>query len=722
MRIRFKLMVLLLSIALVPLGIVQLSVRSDMTELGDLLAERSANTLVHKASTGLGRIVKDHAKVLGRERQLLESASLLLASKLEGILYGHSHTDPEQGLPRQEVLQEEIGTQYSPPEQARMRSAQLSVDFSRMRMESAPTDTTALLPEHQLEAIAALFGRIKSDYPQLVLWVTMQLSDGSSYVYPSYEFSGMRARMMSRMWQGGGSRRGHMAGAGQNDSVSLQDGLKWSPAKVDPLTRRMAFSITSPIRDTEGKLVGNLSLSVPITSLLGQKHKISMFTDNSEALLVRPGADKSTNSDGLRVIAGESEADQGMRHWMVPEEERFLSRPGKQAFLAMLDDIRSGEAGVAGISDDEGDALWAYAPVDPSGTALLLIVPKKDVVQDAEVARQFVHAQVDEQTNKMGLIFLAVAALVFLLAYVLSRLFTHNIKKLAHAVRSVAHGDFNVRVPVHSSDEIGQLSHAFNRMVPELRERVAIKNALEVAQQVQQDLLPAQAPSLPGYDIAATSIYCDETGGDYYGFMERGENGGQLMVAVGDVTGHGIPAALMMASVRAYLRSSVASAVPLDQVVSNINRLVSEDVDQTGRFMTLFLLEIDDDRSIRWVRAGHDPAMLYDPATDEFSELEGEGLPLGVTDVAEFRAEQSSLAEGMTLVIATDGIWETTSPEGQMFGKDRVKTLIRENSSSSSQELQEIILSTVAEFRGENSQDDDLTLVVIKTSTRVDLM
>ena len=233
--------------------------------------------------------------------------------------------------------------------------------------------------------------------------------------------------------------------------------------------------------------------------------------------------------------------------------------------------IRARKPGVVGMPYKDGDALWAYASIDESGTSLLLIVPKEDIVKEAHAARQYVETQVDDHNRTMGYVVFAVAGLVLVLALLLSKLFTRNITQLVDAVRSVAKGNFAARVTVRSSDEIGQLGLAINKMVPELQDRVAMKNHLEVAQEVQQSLLPSENPVFAGIDIAATSTYCDETGGDYYGFIPRTTvDGESLVVAVGDVSGHGFQAALMMASARAYLRSQATSDKSLSEVVSAV--------------------------------------------------------------------------------------------------------------------------------------------------------
>ncbi|MGW8302815.1 MAG: GAF domain-containing SpoIIE family protein phosphatase, partial [Desulfobacterales bacterium] len=154
--------------------------------------------------------------------------------------------------------------------------------------------------------------------------------------------------------------------------------------------------------------------------------------------------------------------------------------------------------------------------------------------------------------------------------------------------------------------------------------------ALNVAQEVQQSLLPQQPPKEKCFDIAGSSLYCDETGGDYYDYIELPCLGPDTYaIVVGDVSGHGISSALLMAGVRAYLRGRVTQAGSVAEMISDVNRLVSADTMKTNQFMTLFFLVVEAQTGrITWVRAGHDPALLYSPDADHFEKLEGQGLPL----------------------------------------------------------------------------------------------
>jgi sigma-B regulation protein RsbU (phosphoserine phosphatase) len=266
---------------------------------------------------------------------------------------------------------------------------------------------------------------------------------------------------------------------------------------------------------------------------------------------------------------------------------------------------------------------------------------------------------------------------------------------------------------------VGQLIESFNTMALQLEERIRLKEALDLAMQVQQSLLPKDAPQTEGLDIAGRSIYCDETGGDYYDFLEFSELEGRLGVVVGDVAGHGIAAALIMATVRSLLRSRVTQPGTLAEIITDVNRLLCLDTSQTASFMTLFFMLADRvNRKINWVRAGHDPAIIYDNASDLFSELRGSGIALGVDETLVFHEyEYGGWADGQIIVIGTDGIWEAENDHGEMFGKDRLRELMRECRAHSAQEILQTITEALTEFRRTAPQQDDITLVVVKTES-----
>jgi sigma-B regulation protein RsbU (phosphoserine phosphatase) len=246
-----------------------------------------------------------------------------------------------------------------------------------------------------------------------------------------------------------------------------------------------------------------------------------------------------------------------------------------------------------------------------------------------------------------------------------------------------------------------------------------MRRALGLAQEVQQSLLPQSDPSLPGFDIAGTSIYCDETGGDYYDFIKTNRDGiAGLDVVVGDVSGHGVSSALFMATARALIMLRASMPGDAANIITDVNRQLSLDTSRTGNFMTFFYCELTEHiTKVRWVRAGHDPALVYDPAIDTFDELKGHGAPLGLDESLEYGSFQRPIEPGQVIVIGTDGIWEMLNNAGEMFGKEAFKEIIRNNHTASARQIVTRVTDALAQFRGNEAQEDDVTLVVIKVNS-----
>lgn len=243
------------------------------------------------------------------------------------------------------------------------------------------------------------------------------------------------------------------------------------------------------------------------------------------------------------------------------------------------------------------------------------------------------------------------------------------------------------------------------------------KKALELAGEVQKSLLPQEKPLVNGLDIAGRNVSCDEIGGDYFDFLFHKESGqDDFSIVVGDISGHGVDSALLMTTARAFLRMRASQPGTIGEILSAMNRHLASDVLESGRFMTLFFLCIDPEKgNIRWVRAGHDPALLYDPEQDSFEELAGEGIALGIINDALYKENQrENMRDGQIVAIGTDGIWESFNREGAMFGKERLKEIIREKSDLSAGEILDAVYDALGAFTAGCRSMDDITLVIVK--------
>ena len=249
------------------------------------------------------------------------------------------------------------------------------------------------------------------------------------------------------------------------------------------------------------------------------------------------------------------------------------------------------------------------------------------------------------------------------------------------------------------------------------REHRKVRQSLSLAMEVQQNLLPRSNPSVKGLDIAGKSVYCDETGGDYYDFIDPEIPAADAVrIVVGDVSDHGIPSALLMATARAIIRQRSERTGSIAEIVTDTNRQLAADVEDSGRFMTLFSAEIDRQRNLmHWLNAGHEPAIIYDPDSDSFEELHGGGnLPLGISEDSQFRDAQNVIAPGQIIVIATDGIRDAQNRYGDMYGKEAFQKVIRQNAAAGATAILKAVFTAVDLFQYGNKMEDDMTLMVIK--------
>ena len=317
-------------------------------------------------------------------------------------------------------------------------------------------------------------------------------------------------------------------------------------------------------------------------------------------------------------------------------------------------------------------------------------------------------------TYEVGFIMVVVLALVVNLIVSYSRNLKFLFQNETRILERVTHGDLSRKVPVATNDEFGVIAGHTNSMIDGLRHRMELMTNLKLAEEVQQNLLPQQPPDFPGADIAGTSIYCDETGGDYYDYFIL--PGDRLGVVVADASGHGVGAAMHMTTVRAFLHYGLRDYQGPGQLLNEVNQYVTRDSSQTSRFMSLFFLELDPSKkALRWVRAGHEPAIIFDPAVDEFRELSGAGIALGVVGnhwYKEYTIE--SWRSGTVIIIGTDGVHETRNADGDMFGMDRLRHVISTNAAESAKHIQDSVIQSLRSFQGSAPQEDDITLVVLK--------
>lgn len=481
------------------------------------------------------------------------------------------------------------------------------------------------------------------------------------------------------------------------------DDVEWTRPYQDAITGEARMTCVMPVRAPDGTLLGvtgtHVSLSVT-TSLLELPPELSL---GSAAWVINLQDHGNAHSRVLFAIGSEPN-DAGIH----PAEAAIVE--------SILAPLRSGNSGSYKLEIDGVPGIAAYGQIAPS-VGLVMFVANHRIDGIVGPARQDLREIAHESRRSA----IAISVLVVLLsiagAYAMGRTISRPIRRLADAAQAVSDGDLNARVSIRPRrDELGKLARTFNEMVPALADRMRLQESIGLANQLQIGMLPDAPPSIPGFDVYGIAIYCDETGGDYFDYLlpiSLGDHRHGL--ALGDVTGHGIPAALIMTSARALLLSHARHVKEPHEILNRINETVAERA-SGGKFMTFTLLVLDTKkRTLEVANAGHDPALILRARDGSFEELPLGGLPLGISPDEKYTTSNERYPEpGDILIIGTDGIWETRDHRGEFYGKERMRQIVRTNAGKSAREIGDAILEDIRTYRGSAPVLDDITFIIAK--------
>jgi sigma-B regulation protein RsbU (phosphoserine phosphatase) len=694
--------------------VLRISAMHTMRQFRDTLVSQTSTNLVAISENRLKFIADAFSLVLWKERDNLETALVAQILQAERLL---AEKPPPASSP---IVYEHIKGNASPitdalPSALHFRTDRkggfrfLAVSYSSPVFHLAPgTNPEAVSADvNRLAGMTSFFKELFSRLRETAIWGTISLQNGLFCIYPGTESIPGGFDPRQQEW--------YQAAIGRPE-------IYWSAPYLDPATRQVVLSVSRSFESSEGGAGGVVSIVVPVSRLLENSLLEKNIPTATRTFLcyLEP---RSTNPEtALLVLARDENDDEpaGKAHeihrsWRVQLEPYYIVSDDADQFNALLEDVVIEQGNIRRMPFEKRDCLWVYGQAQFS-SFFLLILPYQEIIKPVDRSALFLQQQIDRMVRMTGYWLAGIVVVVILLAFAFSRTVTQPIWALVEGARQLAAGQFDTRVEIRSRDEFGIMGQVFNQVGPQLKDRHKMRRSLEVAMEVQRSLLPKTVPLIPGFDIAANCIYCDETGGDYYDFIDETRTGkGVLRVVVGDVSGHGISSALLMTTARGYLRQRAAMSGGMDRIISDVNDQLTRDVAESGQFVTLFFCEIDVvNRTIRWVRAGHEPAFIYDESGGDFKELSGKGLPLGIFRETEFEIRQRGLQPGQIVIFTTDGIRETVDQKGRMFGVSRLKELIHENARQSAQEIAQAVIDAAVAFRRPLKQDDDITLVVIK--------
>jgi serine phosphatase RsbU (regulator of sigma subunit) len=311
---------------------------------------------------------------------------------------------------------------------------------------------------------------------------------------------------------------------------------------------------------------------------------------------------------------------------------------------------------------------------------------------------------------------LLIVALAMIGVIPLSSKMTRNLTTLTRETENLAKGNFNARVKVTSKDEIGKLSQAFNRMAADISEnqkhlieREKLQKELEMCRKIQEELLPRQPFRSGAVEVKGVSIPAQEVGGDFFDYFSMAD--GKMALIIGDVSGKGLPAALLMANLQARIQARLP--VELD-MVKLAEQLDGEIVVNDEAYLTLFMAILDSQSlRLRYVNAGHNPQLLL-RKEGSIEQLQSTGRPLGLMAGGGFQEESVLLKNGDSLFFYTDGLVEAENESGVEFGMTRLEALLVKERPRGLEGMLAKVEETVGKYRGRIEAADDATMMLLK--------
>ncbi|WP_320171137.1 SpoIIE family protein phosphatase [Maridesulfovibrio sp.] len=728
MKIRWKILLILLTFSLAPLFVLKTHGLNSLKELGSDLQAQIRITLLERATDSLSKQAKGTAAMINLEDRLYRTTLKSVQGEADIRLNDDDYppletkpfiTTPEGALNTPELINDPSYKKRALMGRGMNRSEHRMAAIQRGDLIDLPISlehvsfwlAQGLTPEQAMPDITRLapllsaFKACSSTLKNLALWQEVILENGLVATYPGHNSFPHKYDPRTHSWY--------------NDIKKNRE-TTWAMPTPDAASRTLCYRLSAPILSNSGRFLGVASLVVPVGATLNNT-LIAGNNGKTEIMMVS-SADVQSRNGALMVVGKvgddplyEAPHTMGGRFWLAPQEPQWLHEDNPE-FRTMIKDIGKAESGVIQIKYKGVPSLWTYSPIN-SHLSLLIITPVRDFTAEADEAEQYVRESIANQYEGTSVIAFFVICAIAVVAYFASMSFSRPISKLSKAVIKVGEGDWDVRADFHSKDELGELAEKFNNMVPQLKEHSITQQALSLADEAQQSLFPQGPPTVNGADIGARCTFSEKTGGDYYDFLSCAQCDGtdRFGAAIGDVSGHGVSAALLMTSARAYIRALTGQHLSLVEVFERVNRLVTTDCAKTGHFMTAFTVICDTkEKTVNWIRAGHDPALIYTPESDSFEELVGTGLALGVDGEYRYEENLTRVEPGQILILYTDGIWEAHSPAGATFGKDNLRRIICENSHKPAQDMVDMLLAEVQNHRRGLPLEDDCTAIIIK--------
>ena len=477
--------------------------------------------------------------------------------------------------------------------------------------------------------------------------------------------------------------------------------------------KMMLCSYSTPIQDKEDHIVGVLRVDASLDWLTEQMHEIDVLVNERDRI-----PDDATNQTYSFLL------DRDGDYIAHPDPDRMLRKnyfdfsdpaigPDDTSYVHIGHAMLAGEKGREETVIEKVPSYVYFAPIEKTGWSVGIVVPRSALVRSGLLQGLFL----------LGLMFLSMLVITLASRFMIKRT-TKPLQHLARSAHEVAKGDFNTPLPeiVHH-DEIRQLRDSFADMETSLAEYVrvltettaqkaSLESELSIAREIQMSMLPndfTRDPECNDLDIYASMTPAKAVGGDFYDFLLRD---GRLYFCIGDVSGKGVPAALVVSILSTQFRSLSSTEDKPEKIVSAINDS-SKERNASLMFATLFVGILDPATgALSFCNAGHNAPILMG-TEPRFLEVTP-NLPVGVETGWDYKGQQLSLAPGMTLLLYTDGLPEAENADQDLFGEQRVLDTLKGRIAENAETMVQELTDAVHRFVGEAEQSDDLTLLAIR--------
>lgn len=407
----------------------------------------------------------------------------------------------------------------------------------------------------------------------------------------------------------------------------------------------------------------------------------------------------------------------GQMRTRTPAERRVaLLQPVGELGIPVLADALALPLGrnEAAQFDSGGDSWWGGRRHYGHGHDLeiTVAVPERHILSGLEETRLW-----------LGVLVAVILLFAFWRATALARRFARPIERLALESDRLSRGDLEPGPPIESPvTELRRLADAQERMRASLKKLVHLEGELRIARMIQQQTFPQQLPALAGFDCAGLSLPAAETGGDTYDAVGIGADGvptdngvARALFLVADATGHGIGPALSVTQVRAMVRMAVRTGRGLEEIIRNLNEQLHDDL-ESGRFVTAWFGELDARTGVlKTFSAGQGPLLRYDAARGAWDESGSDLPPLGILGTMKVKSPKPvTLAPGDLYLVLSDGFYEAAPEGGEVFGADRVRSLIDGMREQPAERILAALTEAVDAYLAGKPAADDRTALLIK--------